>query len=262
MELETNKLLDSQSLKQELESYREALLQHELYPNINTLEALQVFMKHHIYAVWDFMSLLKALQQKLSCTTIPWIPQGEPEMRRLINDIVRDEESDLGFDGQSASHYEIYLDAMQEAGADTSEITSFIEKIRSGESVAYALDALELPSSIKEFVNFTFETIAEGNAHVIAAVFTFGREDLIPDMFTQIVRDLNSENKLDKFVYYLERHIELDGDEHGPLALRMIKLFCGDDPVKWEEALIASQKALALRIKLWDGIQEEILELV
>ena len=77
-------------------------------------------------------------------------------------------------------------------------------------------------------------------------------------MFTAIVNDLNKEHKLDKFVFYLERHIELDGGEHGPLALQLITDLCGEDEQKWEEVTQTAKDCLTARVQLWDAILEEI----
>ena len=102
----------------------------------------------------------------------------------------------------------------------------------------------------------TMEQVYSKKLHVISAVFTFGREDLIPDMFIEIVKNIGSESQTDlsKLTYYLERHIEIDGGEHGPMALQMIDELCGNDEVKWKEATEASKQALELRIKLWDSL--------
>lgn len=247
-------------IKQGIEPLRKQLLEHPLYTSINTVEHLQVFMEHHMFAVWDFMSILKALQQELTCTTIPWTPKGTPALRRLINEIVHGEESDEDKNGRAASHYELYFEAMELAGANTQTISSLLDKLTEGKAVYQALEELDLPSGITNFVRFSFDTIYSKKTHNIASIFTFGREDLIPDMFSALVADLNKTfpGKLDALVYYLDRHIELDGGEHGPLALTMISELCGDDETKWNEALEAAKMALEVRIKLWDGILEEI----
>lgn len=247
-------------IQREIAPLREKLLNHKLYSKIETVDDLQIFMQHHVFAVWDFMSLLKALQINLTCTTLPWIPKGNAATRKMINEIVLGEETDVDENGKAASHYELYLEAMQQAGADTSVINSLIEKIKNGESLEAAINTIQIADSIKEFVQFSFDAIKENKAHTIAAAFTFGREDLIPDLFRGLVNDLNKRfpGTLSKTIYYLDRHIEVDDGVHGPLAMQMIEELCGNDAKKWEECLRVSKEALLKRITLWDGILQEV----
>ncbi|MDE1175563.1 MAG: DUF3050 domain-containing protein [Edaphobacter sp.] len=235
---------------------QDALATHPLYRSIGSLDALHLFMQSHIYAVWDFMSLLKALQRSLTCVEVPWTPSPDPVSRRLINEIVLGEETDE-YQGQPLSHYELYLLAMQSAGADTVPMQSLLAALASGTSLDEALTTL--PTEAAAFVRTTFEVIATGAPHRIAAAFTFGREDLIPEMFTQFVRNLDSAmpGRIAPFRFYLERHIELDGDEHGPKALAMMRHLC-PTPQHWLEAAESAAIALRARIALWDGILERI----
>ncbi|MCW2260504.1 MULTISPECIES: DUF3050 domain-containing protein [Sphingobacterium] len=238
---------------------RNQLLAHPLYYKIKTIEDLQVFMQGHIYAVWDFMSLLKALQQKLTCTTTPWYPSKFPNTRYLINEIVVAEESDEYIDGRRLSHFEMYLDALDTLRGDSSEVNNFLKDVYEGGDILKVIAESTLHPNIKEFLIFTFDVIANGTAHEIAAAFTFGREDLIPDMFSSILKEiqLNFPNSnLEKLLYYFERHIELDADEHGPLAMKMIMELCEADPVKWKQVEQVSKIALQKRIKLWDAIDQ------
>lgn len=218
---------------------------------MNKVEDIAILMEYHVYAVWDFMSLLKALQNLLTCTSSPWKPVGDTQIRRLINSIVLEEESDVDADGRPASHYEMYLDAMRQCGANTSPIESFVSNV-SKDNIP------NVNEGVDAFLKSTFDVIDSGEAHKIASAFTFGREDLIPDMFTAIVDEYNQDNKLDKFVYYLERHIELDGGEHGPLALQLISDLCGDDKKKWEEVEKTAITCLAARKKLWDIVSNNL----
>jgi hypothetical protein len=213
-------------------------------------------MESHVFAVWDFMSLLKALQQRLTCVAVPWTPTRWPESRRFLNEIVLGEESDV-YQGRASSHFELYLEAMEECGADTAAIRRVLATVNNGKFDAAALDA---PAPAREFVRATFQTIHAGKLHAMAAAFTFGREDVIPDMFRELVRDLNAQQpgRFAKFLWYLERHIEVDGEDHGPLSLRMVADLCGDDPALWEEAGEAAEAAIAARIALWDGIAAQL----
>jgi hypothetical protein len=249
-----------QNILNELESLRRELTNHSLYKEVRTTNDIQLFTEQHVFAVWDFMSLLKSLQAHLTCIELPWTPSPNPVTRRFINEIVFCEESDIDQDGKTMSHYEMYLVAMKQIGADTSRMDNFCDLIKKGNTLDYAFQKSKTPKSVQDFVNFTFEVIASKKPHIIAAVFTFGREDLIPDMFIEIVKRLGGNTSIDKLVYYLERHIELDGDEHGPISLKMVEELCGNDALKWDEALLYSKKALQHRISLWDNIALDIKE--
>lgn len=245
-----------------LQPLKDRLLQHPLYDKIRTLDDLHCFLEHHVYAVWDFMSLLKALQQQLTCTTTPWLPVGNPEVRYLINEIVVAEETDLAMDGKRQSHFEMYLDAMNQCGANTLAVQRFLEDIQKTQNIFVSIKHAEVHPKVRAFLDFTFRVIEEGKAHKIAAAFTFGREDLIPTMFTEILKNFQQnfpQTDLSKLIYYFERHIELDGDEHGPMAMQMITELCGDSATKWNEVLEVSQQALEKRLGLWDAIEEMVV---
>lgn len=247
-------------LKTRIQPLRNQLIQHELYKNINTLDELTVFMDHHVFAVWDFMSLLKSLQQKLTCTVAPWMPTGNANTRYLINEIVTGEESDVDELGERTSHFELYLRAMQQAGSQAIAINNLFHELNFGKHIDEALIIADIPLAARNFMQHTFDVIGTNKNHVQAAVFTFGREDLIPDMFVNIVKKISQQlpGKVDILLYYLERHIEVDGDHHSQLAYQMTAELCGDDDNKWEEATTAVQDALQARIELWDGILNAI----
>jgi len=239
-----------------IEQLRARMLEHPLYARLQTLENLRVFMEHHVFAVWDFMSLVKTLQQRLTCMNVPWVPQGEPAVRALINQIVLGEESDRSPDGRSSSHFELYLEAMHEAGAATAAMDEFIRLLCDGVEVEAALAAVRAPECVRDFVGGSFQVIREGKIHAVAAAFTYGREDLIPSMFGELVASLNTQfpGRVETLRYYLNRHIQLDGDEHGKLGRQMVASLCGTDPLRWEEAREAAVRALEQRLTLWDGI--------
>ena len=254
--------MNIETINNSIQSQKEILLQHSLYSKVQTIEDLHHFLENHVYAVWDFMSLLKALQSKLTCTITPWFPTANTQTRYLINEIVVAEESDLTLDGRRQSHFEMYLEAMQDCGANTKEIEDFLTNLGSLNNIFVAIKTSNLHPNIKAFLDFTFRVIEEGKAHEIAAAFTFGREDLIPSMFTAILKNFQTnfpETDLKKLIYYFERHIELDADEHGPMAMGMITELCGNDTQKWKEVEQISILALEKRIGLWDAIEEKLV---
>jgi len=250
------------NIENNLNPLRNKLKHHSLYKKLSSINDIQTFMELHVYAVWDFMSLLKGLQQNLTCVSTPWLPKGNGQTARFINEIVHGEESDVNELNEPKSHFEMYIDAMEQIGANTENINAFISSLKEGNSVEEALNQQELPNNVRQFVRSTFDVIRTGESHKIAAAFTFGREDVIPDMFLSIVEEAeqNSEkNRYNKLTYYLNRHIELDGDEHGPIALKMIDELCENDPKKWEEVNEIAVHSLEMRVRLWDSIEEAIV---
>lgn len=248
-----------EKLKASVEPTRQEVLSHPLYRELKTREAVVTFMEHHAFAVWDFMSLLKTLQRSLTCVQVPWVPTGPNVSRRLINDITLVEESDE-LDGGFISHFELYLAGMRQAGADTSRVDAFIDVLRAGEPVRAALREACVPDPAAEFVAVTWEIVCDAPVHCQAAAFAFGREDLIPEMFDQVAALNADSGDLSIFVDYLRRHIQVDSEEHTPMAMQMLIDLCADDQAKWAECEQTVNLAFAARLKLWDGILGKIRE--
>jgi len=280
-----------------VERAQAALLTHPLYQRVNNLPALRVFMTNHVFAVWDFMTLAKALQAHLTCLDRPWLPPADIVSARLINDIVLGEETDEVRPGVFTSHYDLYLQAMLDVGADTAPMKAFEAALRAGTAPADAIAGVQVPETTRAFVLHTLAS-AERPVHEVAAAFLLGREDVIPRMFQSILDSLDrsedfgvraltglerAERKLPERVrgrvhgrfrgamrrvrastglrdpranlrLYLERHIELDGDHHGPMGERLLRVLCGNDASKWDDAFAAAQGALEVRVRLWDGV--------
>lgn len=247
-------------IKTKIQPIREEIVNHPLFQEIKTLEDIHLFMQHHVYAVWDFMSLLKSLQRNLTCVETPWFPVGTPETRFLINEIVVGEESDVDANGVRTSHFELYMNAMRQANASTEEILLFCKTLQETKNFEASFAAANTPESVQNFVNFTFKTINTNKAYLQAAIFTFGREDLIPNMFYALVNELNKQfpDQITPIKYYLDRHIEVDGDHHSHLALAMTEELCGNDNALWDEAEEYILASLEQRKLLWDGVLEKI----
>lgn len=233
---------------------RAAVLGHPLYALLDTEAAAVTFMEHHVFAVWDFMALLKALQAELTCTRAAWVPVGPAEVRRLVNEIVMAEESDQ-IGPACASHFELYLAAMSQAGADTGPAERFTRHLLKGRPVRAALEQAPAPMAAAEFVTGTWALVSSGEPHELAAAFAFGREDLIPEMFRQV--ELTHPGRLSLFEGYLSRHMDLD-ERHGELARSMVAQLCGTDPARWAAATEAAHGALRARAQLWDGVADAI----
>ena len=255
---------------------RERLVRHRIYKLVNSAARLRRFMESHVFAVWDFQSLLKAMQQRLTCTSVPWLPTPDAEARRLVNEIVLDEESDELPEGGSASHFELYLDGMRRAGADTGPIERMLDMLTeahrsqasrsaapprrpAAEIVDEAMRHAGAPDAARTFVGRSFAVIDDGATHAIVAAFTYGREDVIPEMFRGLVSSLASRDPAwERFHWYLERHIEADDEKHGPICRRIVARLCGDDPAKWAEASAAARTAIEARIAFWDTIAADL----
>ena len=240
-----------QKIKERIEPLRQEIIQHKLYSEIKTLEDVKIFMEFHVYAVWDFMSLLKSLQNALTCTTVPWMPKGDANTRYLINEIVVGEESDIDQHGNRKSHFELYLDAMRQCGCHMASIEQFCASVLDTGSLERAYHAALTPKEAQQFVNFTFEMIKTEKAHLLASIFTFGREDLIPGMFVSMIEEIhaNFPEQISTFKYYLERHIEIDGDHHSHLALKMVENLCGNEENIWRECEEVIIRSMMVRIK-------------
>ncbi|WP_033217448.1 DUF3050 domain-containing protein [Kitasatospora phosalacinea] len=241
------------ALRESIEEVRREVVSHPMYLSLDSLEKVRTFQQTHVFAVWDFMSLLKCLQRQLTCVNLPWLPDGPTASRRLINEIVLVEESDELGDGYT-SHFELYLDGMARAGADTAPVEAFLTALRSGLPVTEAAKTAEVPEAAAAFMAVTFGIIDDAPVHCQAAAFAFGREDLIPEMFEQVVRIDDAEGRLGVFKDYLARHIEVDGEQHTPMAMQMLIDLCGDDTERWEECAATVRAALRARVALWDAI--------
>jgi hypothetical protein len=236
----------NQSFLEVIQTEQNRLIKHPVYEELKDLSHLKLFMETHVFAVWDFMSLLKSLQREITCISVPWRPSGySSELLRFINQIVLGEESDIDQNGKAVSHFELYLRGMEEIGADTRSINAFIRSPDRG----------IIPESALEFVSFNLNLALTGTPVQVASAFFYGREKLIPEMFDSILKILDSHQlEAPTFKYYLERHIEVDGGEHGPLAEKCLKELIGDDPDSLREAQRIALESLKARYGLWDNV--------
>lgn len=91
--------------------------------------------------------------------------------------------------------------------------------------------------------------------------FLYGREDAIPQMFKALLTDWSVlQEEAPIFVYYLQRHIELDGDSHGPAAARLISDLAQGNADNLQQIRRAGISAIKHRLALWDALQSELMQ--
>jgi hypothetical protein len=240
-----------------LSNLRAALLDHAVYTRVSSPAELRLFMEDHVFAVWDFMSLLKRLQQDMTCITVPWFPADNAKAARLINDIVIGEETDVGPDGSFVSHLALYLRAMRDVGASTRQFEKFRSLVLVGVPVEVALTRIGAPPHVQAFVAHTMALANSGSTEEVLAAFFYGREDIIPEMFRRLLDTLygakHDSDRLRHFIYYIDRHIELDGDSHGPKGRELLENLVANSPDKDERALRAACNSIKARIGFWNG---------
>ncbi|MBD1550105.1 DUF3050 domain-containing protein [Pseudomonas typographi] len=237
------------------------LSEHSVFSAIHTPGDLRTFMQTHVFAVWDFMTLTKRLQAELTCVSLPWLPARDSAAARLINDIVLAEETDQHPAGGHCSHFELYLEAMAEVGADTGPARRFVELQRQGANYAAALQAVGASPAAQAFVGHTLQVALHAPAHEVAAAFLHGRESVIPGMFQQLLADWRVDRaQAPTFHYYLQRHIELDADDHGPAAEQLLARLTGPHPLRQQQGLAAAIAAVESRIALWDHLHASLVQ--
>lgn len=240
---------------------RSRLDHHPIYAAVQTVADLRVFMQHHIYSVWDFMSLVKYLQHTVAPARWPWTPGADASVQRFINELVLEEETDEAgpaHPGEFSSHFQLYLGAMREIGADINPALRFVE-LAGQQGIGAALASGLAPAPSQVFTHTTFSFIESGQAHSVAAALALGREHVIPNMFRAfLARMAVDEQQAPIFHYYLKRHIHLDEDFHAPLSLRLLNGLCANDASKVAQARTAAEQAVAARVAFWDGVLQAL----
>jgi hypothetical protein len=248
-----------------LATLRAGLLDHPIYAEVASVAGLRRFMEDDVFAVWDFMSLLKRLQQDMTCTRVPWFPADNARAARLINDIVIGEETDVGPDGSNVSHLDLYLRAMADVGASTHQFDRFRSLARVGLPVEAAMARTGVPPHVQAFVAHTMALASSGSTEEVLAAFFYGREDIIPEMFRRLLKTLHGarhdNDSLRHFIYYIDRHIELDGDSRGPKGRELLEDLVADSPLRDERALRAACNSIKARIELWDGTLSKLRDM-
>ncbi len=247
-----------ESLKAQIAVEYAAVSSHPVFDALETIGDLHIFMERHVFAVWDFMSLLKRLQRELTSMNLPWTPPPSVVAARHINEIVLAEETDDAPGGRHMSHYELYVESMREVGANPAKIEMLMDMLRRGDSIRTALDKVHADPAVVRFVTESINTAVNGSLPQVLGSFFYGRENVIPHMFRRLLERWKiGASKAPVFVLYLERHIALDSEQHGPLAEGIIAELVSEETSQLE-MLKAALAAVRERHRLWDGVLERL----
>jgi hypothetical protein len=232
----------------------ERLISHEIYKSITTVEQAQRYMEYQVWCVCDFMSLGKSIQTELGCYSIPWLPPTRTDLLVAINAILAEEETDVGPDKLRASHFEIFLKAMRQAGANTRPVEAFIKDLRAGMPFEKAIAKPAVPAAARDFFMTTM-SIANGPLQGRVACFCVTREELVPRMFDAFIHNLSKHRdpRLTWFLWYLKRHVQLDTSKHGPRSRFLLNEVLGQDSRRLNAARKVVERALKARLKYLDA---------
>jgi len=248
-----------QNHKKKLASLKKRINKHPLFKNNLNENELKLFMEAHVFAVWGFMSLLKKIQKKITPQNIPWMPNINTKngLANFVNEIILGEESDY-IDGIGyISHFEIYLLAMKNINANTNELKKFMKLMNNSNNIVSNLNKINIHKEVKDFLKHDLRIATSGSLAQLVGVFTLGREKVIPNMFKYILQSLNDDEKIEYLKSYLERHISVDGERHGPLSLSLLNSVC-NNPKSMCTAYSSAVTSLELRIKVWDRVYRQI----
>ena len=238
-------------LRGEMIELQDQLVAHPLFDRITGPDDLRLFMEWHVFAVWDFVSLLKRLQRELTGSGLPWTPPEHPRAARLFNEIVLKVESDLLPDGKVASQFEHYLGLMRGIGAATDQVEAFVDAMRQGISLEAALSRTGLPPAVAAFVRATLNTALNGDLDQVLGSFFHGREIVGPVLFRRLIEGGNLPPEVrDSFCHYMRRHAD-----SANLA-EVVRDLVGEDEKREENLMKSAVAALKQRLSLWSALLE------
>lgn len=244
-----------------VEHESDELTQHPILHAVSDRAGLRVFMASHVYAVWTHISLVKRLQHELTSVAVPWVPPRSRHAARLINELVTGVECDLDADGAPISHYELYLDAMQNVGADTRSIRRFVQLIDDGSSSALerAFDSATTPQHVRTYVRHALRVARQGSLAQVMGCFLHERDISLQQSITRLLAEwTRTSPALPRLAYYLERHSQLECGRHAERLQRVVQELDSTSPRFADDVLASARESLGTRIRFWDGVLAEI----
>ena len=250
---------NSNELAPLLELRCQKLKTHPVFEFVQTKEDLRYFMSWHAFAVWNFMSLAQRLQHELKSAHLPWTPPKSSPVARMLNDIVLGEESDVKMWGWHSSHIDLYLSAMKEVGANASQLEKFLGLISLKIEVNNALRMVKAPEAVQKFVLATNATVKNGSVSEVLGAFLYAREEAIPHIFnSRLAEWFDPIEQAPNFMYYLKRHIALQGECEGSVAMELVNDLTRGLEDSLQKIQHASVMAIDQRLALWNALQSEL----
>lgn len=227
---------------------RVASPRERVFPRLDSLQTLRVFLEFQVHVEWVSMVLLKTLQQRLTGAAQPWRPSLLPgEVMRALNLTVTAEESDRAADGSVMSRYELCLAAMDEIGADTAPARDFVR----------TQQTWLLPQAVAPFVRRHLWLAGSGSSEEVAVAFLAGRDsvELSPELFSAAVETLRGHtDAYPRLVRYLDRRLMVDDGPARAWPGRLVTHLVGSDGRRRERVEDAFERARELNDRLWDGL--------
>lgn len=239
------------------ERYFQILANHKLYERVNDELSLRLFMEHHVICVWSYNFLLREIHQELVGLIHPLNSQSQKEAIRLVSEMILEEELEEQQDGSLLSHFEIYLEAMQDLGANISPIVSFFDLQDSGQNWQTALKHARFPTAVSRYAR-KMNRFAQAPLHEKAAALFYEGEPFIPDTFLLRIGQLGNTVKIGRLLDYFERHIEGLRSPGFSASGRLVEILCNNDEKMSLEAEQSAEEAMKNRVELWGYITGQL----
>ena len=247
----SNKLADIEPIK----TNRLSLERHRVFDQLITNEDLQLFMSWHVFSVWSHMSIIKRLQLEFTCTCLPWTPYRSAKAAYLINKIVSENESTALTNNTYLSQFELYLCAMEEIGANTFSIRTFVDLIAANMPLQDALKISNASPAIDEFVLTNTHIAISGSVEEVLGCMIYADEYISPKSFMRSsAGSALSRFDEEKFSLYLKMCCSTDPHRrHSDITNLLIEQTNGNES-RLKTCLDAALGAIKRQANLWDAL--------
>lgn len=240
-----------------IDRYYQMLERHKIYKLLNNQTSLANFMERHVVCVWVYHSLLRSLYQDIVSQLTDLNGDRSKECLRLITEIVLEEVvEDLG-DGQYQSHLELYVEAMEDLGANITPILTFFDMLEKGYTTKRSLELANFPIEAVRYAKTILPLLKEPPYKKAAALFYEG-EPFIPDSFLTQVEVLLPKVPVNLLLDYFEGHIEGLKRPGFSATGRLVEIFCASDKRYELQAEKIAEKVMKSRLELWNLIATDL----